>query len=250
MNSKDITVTQPRVRNAVEKQINRIVNPKIETTVKTAVEENKIRTGRVTKVYPYLDKFEVKLHNVNKKVLCKRLHLFGPDLLDLYTPLADRNDFDEKRKEPCIIPRYELSVAVLPIHDDDSKEYLLLGFYQNDELVGLNPAQPGNLKLAALSSEPNQFWIKFGRNGLDLRLPKSTVTKVGALNKDMKYITYADSTEVYTKNECYNKTECYNKMECYNKQEVYTKEEVDELIAEKVAEVLETLGVDDNDTTN
>ena len=245
MNSKDITVTQPRARNAVEKQISKVVNPKITSAVKTAVEENKIRTGRVTKVYPYLDKFEVKLHNVNKRVLCKRLHLFGPDLLDLYTPLADRKEFDTKRKEPCIIPRYELSVLVLPIHDDDSNEYLLLGFYQNDELVGLNPAQPGNLKLASLSSETNQFWIKFGRDGLDLRLPKSTVTKIGALDKDMEDINYADSTKVYTKDECYNKTECYNK------QEVYTKEEVDELIAEKVAEAIAELqGEDTNDTTS
>ena len=63
----------------------------------------------------------------------------------------------------------------------------------------------------------------------------------------MEDITYADSTDVYTKDECYNKEEvynkeeCYNKNECYNQQEVYTKEEVDELIAEKVAEAVEQI---------
>ena len=42
----------------------------------------------------------------------------------------------------------------------------------------------------------------------------------------MEEVDYADSTNVYTKQEVYNKTE------------VYTKEEVDELISKAIAEAL------------
>lgn len=246
MKANDITVTDARMKQALSIPVNNIVNETVPQMIRRATDTVSIRTGVVTKMYPYLDKFEVNLDNSEDTVLCKRLHLFGPDLWDLYTPLADRKEVNKKH-EPYYVPRFKMHCAVLNIHDEDSTEHLLLGFFPNEELVGLNPAQPGNLKLSSLSSEVNQFWIKFGKDGLDLRLPKSTATKVGKLDNDMEDITYADSTDVYTKDECYNKEEvynkeeCYNKNECYNQQEVYTKEEVDELIAEKVAEAVEQI---------
>ena len=92
----------------------------------------------------------------------------------------------------------------------------------------MNPASPGNIKLASRGGT-NQFWIKFGSDGLDLRLPKATTTNVGDMNKNMLPVEYASSDTVYTK------------------AEVYTKEEVDELIAQKIAEVL---GEEEDDTTN
>lgn len=239
MKSKNVTVTDARVKQAFHNRVTEVIDSVVPEMINRAVENASVRTGVVTKVYHYLDKFEVKLDNSNQKVLCKRLHLFGKDLIDLYTPLADSYGINDKTKEPYYIPRFELHCAVLNIHDDDSNEHLLLGFYPNEELIGLNPAKPGNLKLTSLCSENNQFWIKFGRDGLDLRLPKPLLTKVGDLDKNMEDITYADSTKVYTKEEC------------YNKQEVYTKEEVDELIREKVAEAIEEIQEENgnNDTT-
>ena len=83
----------------------------------------------------------------------------------------------------------------------------------------MNPASPGNFKIISIGGT-NQFWIKFGADGLDLRLPKAATLNVGDMDKNMEEVDYADSTNVYTKDE------------------VYTKEEVDELIAQKIAEAL------------
>ena len=175
----------------------------ITQTIQKTEEKLSLKTGVVTKYYPYLDKAEVKLDQNKKKVLCKILHKYGGDILDLYTPLAESKTLCNKLKEPCIIPRSRLHVVVLNISDADSKEHLLLGYYQNKELVGLNPAQPGNLKLT-YSNDLNQFWIKFGRDGLDLRLPSRAKTKVGKLNPDMKVVEYTATDSVYTKEQIDN----------------------------------------------
>ena len=67
----------------------------------------------------------------------------------------------------------------------------------------MNPAQPGNLKLTSLN-DLNQFWIKFGRDGLDLRLPSRAKTKVGTLNQNMKVVEYTATDSVYTKEQIDN----------------------------------------------
>ena len=250
MNSKDITVTQPRARNAIEKQVSKIVTPQIETKVEKAVADDRIRTGIITKFYPYWDKAEVKLDNVKEIVLCKILHRYGGDMMDFYTPAHYKKIYDEKRREVAIIPKAAHHVCVLRIHDADSVENLILGYYQNKDIVGFEPAAPGNLNLMSIN-DTNIYWINFGAKGLELRLSSKPTFISGNLPSRMDDFDYADSTNVYTKDECYNKKECYNKTECYNKQEVYTKEEVDELIAEKVAEALAELqGADNNDATD
>ena len=225
---KKSTITQGRMEQAIERAVERVAGPSITQEINDVVKEERIRTGVVTKFYHYLDKVEVELDNSNEKVLCKILHRYGGDMIDLYTPSADAVLFCDERKEPYVRTRGAVHCLVLNIHDSDSEEWLLLGYYQNEELVGLNPASPGNIKLASRGGT-NQFWIKFGSDGLDLRLPKATTTNVGDMNKNMLPVEYASSDTVYTK------------------AEVYTKEEVDELIAQKIAEVL---GEEEDDTTN
>ena len=201
MDSKYITATEGRLASSFEKVVNQhIDNYNIPEKIQDAVDNVKIRTGTVTKFYPYLDKFEVQLHHNKKRVLCKRLHLFGGELLDLFTPNIDRWEYDDKLKERYGVPRGALYVPVLNIHDDDSNEHLMLGFYQNKELIGLNPARPGNLKLVTRGGV-NQYWIKFGYDGLDLRLPSNMTKKVGEMDKDMEEIFHPNSNEVYTKEE-------------------------------------------------
>lgn len=231
---KGSTITQGRMEQAIEHAVNRVAGPQISQQIEDSVEKQIVHTGRVIKFYHYLDKALVELDSTGEKVLCKRLHLFGGDLLDLYTPTADRVGYCDDLHEPCVFPRGELHCLIVNINDRDSEEYLLLGFYLNKELVGLNPASPGNFKIA-LRGGTNQFWIKFGFNGLDLRLPDTVTTNVGNMAKDMNNIDYADSSKVYTKEEVYNKTE------------VYTKEEVDELISNAIAEFL---GEEQDDTTD
>ena len=219
---KDITITQGRAKKSFENVFNNLIMGKITDKIDKTVEKERIRTGVITKFYPYLDKAEVKLDNLDKKVLCKILHRYGGDIIDFYTPLENEQIFDDNLKEPAIIPRSNQHVCVLQIHDADSTENLILGYYNNEEVVGYDPAQPGNLKFMSLT-ESNLYWIKFGRDGLEFRLPSQPEFVSGDLDSDMEEINYADSENVYTKDE------------------VYTKAEVDELIAEKIAEALESL---------
>lgn len=226
--SKDLVITEGRAKKAFDDAATRVIMPTVDEKIKSSVEDERLRTGVIRKFYPYLDKAEVKFDNVNKKVLCKVLHRFGGELLDLFTPNLDRWGFDDKLRERYIVPRGAIHVVVANLHDADSEEHLILGSYQNEELVGLNPATPGNFKIATRGGH-NQFWIKFGYDGLDIRLPGSSTMKVGEMDVDMTEVQYADTNDVYSK------------------EEVYTKEEVDELIQKAIAEAL---GEDDtNDTT-
>ena len=225
MNVQDITVTKGRAQTAVKNAFQQSVSQEINNQLNTAIENERIRTGVITKFYPYLDKAQVQLDNVNKKIICKVLHRYGGDLIDFYTPLESEKSFCDDLKEPCIIPRAQQHVCVLQISDQDSSENLILGYYQNNEIVGFDPAKPGNTKIMSLT-EANNFWLEFGRDGLDIRLPSETKSEVGRLKQDMHPVTYAKSDEVYGKDEVYNKTEVYPRTD------VYTKSEVDELIEE------------------
>lgn len=228
MNSNEITVTQGRLNQALSTAIKKTdVGTHINQQIQDAVENVMIRTGIITKFYPFLDKAEVKLDFDDSLILCKILHRYGGDILDFYTPLESEKIFDDELKEPAIIPRSPQNVCVLRIHDNDSEENLILGYYQNEEIVEYNPAAPGNIKLMSLN-EVNPYWIKFGIDGLEFRLPKSLNMEVGDLEENMKDFNYANSDNTYTKDE------------------VYTKEEVDELIKNAIEEAL---GDDENTNT-
>jgi len=204
MNVKDITVTKGRAKEAIEGGVTKVFGTKVSNQINNAVAEERIRTGVITKFYPYLDKAEVKLDNVNKKIICKILHRFGGDLIDFYTPSSSEKSFDDNLKEPCIIPRAAQHVCVLSIHDADSAENIILGYYQNEEVVGMKPAEPGNMKLTSIT-EPNLYWLQFGKDGLDLRLPKQATTNVGVTPNTMENVEYTQKGDVYTKDEVDNK---------------------------------------------
>lgn len=199
MKSDNVTVTQARMKQALNQRLGRVIENNTQKVITKEVESLQIRTGIITKFYPYWDKAEVELDNTDKKVLCKILHRFGGELTEYYTPAGDEI-FDDGRKEKCIIPRAELHCLIVNINDEDSNEYLLLGFYENEELVGVNPASEGNIKIVTRGGT-NQFWIKFGYDGLDLRLPDSITATTGALDEEMIENKYANSDDVYTKEE-------------------------------------------------
>lgn len=235
-NSKNITATQGRLTSNINNLVrNSINNSGIEQRIMASAESSKPHSGVVVKFYPHLDKALVRLDN-NRDVYCHILHLFGGELLDLFTPLGEKS-FCDTLKEPCVIPRAELHCFVTDIGDKTSREWLLVGYYNSEELIGINPAEPGNVKIVTRGGM-NQYWIKFGYDGLDLRLPDTASINVGEMNDDMEEQDYADAGDVYTKEEV------------YNKEEVYTKEEVDELIQNAINEALNNTEEDDtNDTT-
>lgn len=203
--SKNVTVTEGRTKEAIFNVFNKTLTPQIKNDVKNAVENERIKTGVITKYYPYLDKAEVKLDETKKTVLCKILHRFGGDMIDFYTPLDAEESYDETLKEPCIIPKARHNVCVLQIHDDDSDENLILGYYQDSDVVGFKPATPGNVKLMSIT-EPNLYWVEFGPDGLNLRLPKNPSIEVGTVKDEM------ENGDVYTKKEVDEKLKNNNSM--------------------------------------
>lgn len=224
MKSKNVTVTDARLKDALNNVVEEPMQNIVSNGLSDAIDKVMIKTGVITKFYPFLDKAEVQLDINNQKLFCKILHRYGGDIIDFYTPLEDERGFDIKLQEPYIIPRAQQHVCVLNIHDADSEEHLLLGYYSNEDIVGYDPAKPGNIKIISLG-EDNNYWVKFGRDGFDYRLPSQPTMSVGDLDDDMQDVDYANSDNVYTKNEV------------YNKQEVYTKEEVDELIQNLINEL-------------
>ena len=199
-NSQDIIVTEGRAKKAVDSLTTELMMPKVNDKVKTAVENDRTRTGTITKFYPYIDRAEVKLDNTNEKILCRILHRYGGELIDFFTPLAERVDYDEKLGEKYIVPRVHQNVLVLKIHDDDSQENLVLGYFLKDEVVGFNPASPGNAKLAAIGVT-NDYYIKFGIDGLSYKLPKKSSTEVGYFEDEMQTIEHYTTDETYSKDE-------------------------------------------------
>ena len=229
MDSKYVNATEGTLKILMDNIINNKIDSRnYEKVIEDKCNDLKVKTGVVTKFYPYLDKAEVKLDKSKKKIICKILHRYGGDMIDLYTPIHSERVFDEKLKEPALIPRATNNVCVLQIHDDVNQENLIIGYYQSNDIVGYNPAKPGNIKLMSIT-EPNLYWIKFGRDGLELRLPKKKTTDVGTRPSKMETVEYAEAKNTYTKEQV------------YTKQDLYTKKEVEDLINKKLLELLDNI---------
>lgn len=193
MNSKYITSTEGRLSGMLNNINNNAIEKIVPEKINKAVNDERLRTGVITKFYPYLDKAEVKIDNKNKTVLCKILHRYGGEIMEYYTPLKDSSNYDEKLHEPYIVPRSTQHVLVINIHDADSDENLILGYYQNKEILGYNPAEPGNIKLMCHDGD-NQYWIKFGIDGLDYRGITEPNINVGETADEMNDVNYITDT--------------------------------------------------------
>lgn len=219
MNIDNITITDGRLKRALNNKVKPLVQNESTKIIQKELNNSMLRLGKITKFYPYLDKAEVKLDTNNKKIMCKILHRFGGELLDLYTPLSEKVMVD-RNHEKYIIPRVKQHVCVLNIHNGDSQYHIILGTLRDKDIAGFNPAKPGNMKISAVGVT-NDFYIQFGLDGLKYKLPKKSSTEIGYFEEELQNVDYTDSSEVYTK------------------EEVYTKKEVDDLIAQKIEEALQ-----------
>ena len=192
----NITVTNGRLEKALKTRVEPIIMPQVTKQVNQAVKDSKFQIGVMTKFYPYLDKCEIEVNG--ELVLCKILHRFIGDLCEYYTPVGDE-DYCSTLNEPCIIPMGTLECLILDVNDN-TDEQIMVGFINSEELIGVNPAKQGNLKLVS-RTETNQFWIKFGLDGLDIRSPQAPTTNVGEYDSTMEEVKYTNSNEVYTKAE-------------------------------------------------
>ena len=180
VNSNNITDTSSRLLSNLNNLSQKVYDEQnVGEQISNAVENSMITTGNVVKYYPSLNKSKVKLDNSNKTVLCKNISVIGGDMLCLFTPVGDHT-FCDDLKEPCILPRGSLSAIITPLKD--SEEWLLLGYFNRDELVGFNPSKQGNLKLLAFGSL-GEYSIKFGVDGLKIynngKIEKSEVDYLG-----------------------------------------------------------------------
>lgn len=168
MKSGNITATDARLKKALTNNINSLVTNEITKTITTTVDNSKIRTGVVTKFYPYINKVEVKLDN-GSITICKILHFFSGALLCLFTPDGEEA-FCDNLNQPCIIPLGNLTCLLADINETDSEEYVLLGYYIPEELsTGVTPPNPGNFTINSIGATTTKT-IGFGNEGLKLSL--------------------------------------------------------------------------------
>lgn len=235
--TENITVTDGRMNRALQKRMEPFVQKEATKIVQKELDKSLGRLGKVTKVYPYLDKAEVELKS-KKKVLCRLPHHYAGNIIDLFVPQGER-DFCKKLKEPCIVPFAPIPCVVLKINDADDSEYFIIDYYSSSkELLYISPPSPGHVRLTCMTAT-NETYVEFGGKGLQVLSSKPLKISHGVFEDDVTKVDYADASKVYTKEEC------------YNKKEVYTKEEVDELIAKKIEEALnnadEPVGEDNDD---
>lgn len=233
--SSNITATDGRVIRSIEPIIHSVVDTKMEKEVKKEIDKTKIHLGVLTKYYPYIDKAEVKVNN--ELIVCKILHRMHGSLVDFFTPEGDK-DFCEKLKEPCIIPRGELDCLVADINDN-TKEQLLLGYFLKNDVIYTTPANPGHYRIVDLSAT-NEYGLDIGVGDIQLNSNEGVTFTEGFVAKENKNIVYANSENVYTKNDVYKKSEVYKKSL------VYTKEEVDELIKKAIDDFRKEIFPDDD----
>lgn len=230
--TENITITDGRLNRALKQRINPYVSQTATKIVNESQEKSMPRMGKITKVYPYLDKAEVLLLSSKKKVLCRLPHNYVGDIIDFHTPQGTR-EYCEKLKEPCIIPLGAMHCIVLKIHEKDSSEYFIANYYHPKEITKISIPKQGNMRLICRTST-KEAYLEFGMNGLNVVSTKKPKTSYGTFKNDNTDVNYADEDNVYTK------------------EEVYTKKEVDELIAQKIEEALKnvTNEGDDYDPTS
>ena len=212
MNSKNITVTEGKFLSKLDKINQNSIEKTVPQAITTALEDVRIRTGIIVRFYPYIDKAKVRLNGSERSIICKILHRFGGDLIDFYTPLAYGVGYDDEVHEKYITPKFSQNVCVLNIHNDDSDEYLILGYFQNEDIVGFNPAKPGNVKIMSVCEDKNEYWIKFGKDGFNYRLPHKPKIQVGDVHDEEGVLdfNYANNEDTYTKEEVDSLLEVYN----------------------------------------
>lgn len=191
MKSNNITVTDGRLLNAWKKVNDSTQETTISKEIQDAVQESKIKTGTITCYFPWLDKCRVKLDDSNTSKICKILHRCWGDVIDFYTPQGE-SSFDEELNEPCVLPLEQSHCLIVDINDN-SDEWLFLGFYNALGSMFNKPANPGEWKLTNVGAT-DSFYLKFGNTTFEV------VTSNGVEITE-KSFQESNTVEYYTKAE-------------------------------------------------
>lgn len=201
--SGDIPVTDYRVMKSL-KNVNDVLNKSSTSElIKKEINNSKIRIGKATRFYSYIDKVEVELSDGEKK-LCKVLHHVFSELIDFWTPEGDRQ-YDEQLDEIYFVPRTVLNCLILDIKKEDSEDWLLLGYYFANDVTNVKIAEPGHICLTNIMGA-NDYHIDFGEGDLNLLVHDIKIEK--GLHKDItnladEYVKKEDTdlSKYYTKDE-------------------------------------------------
>lgn len=192
MNPDNITVTDERLFEAFTNMSRAVDERKnLRKVIKSEVDKSKIYKAVVKRYYPYLDKVEVKITATGSKVMCKILHRLSGNMIDSFIPEGERV-FDDKLKEPCIVPRSECECLVAQIIGDS--DWVLLGYFYNRNLAGIPLASNGEYRLNNILGASLNY-LCFGNGKLDIKTVDNIKTITGVLD-DTKKVEYYSKEEV------------------------------------------------------
>jgi len=200
-------VTDARVKKALYGHFKTFIDDEnIPEQITKSIEEHNIKSGRVIEFYQFLDKALIKLSNGNE-VEAWVLHRCMGSIIDMYTPEGEQVISDEKH-EPCIIPKYELKALVAELGND---EFVLLGYYNPNMVGAFSPPLAGEYTVRTLTDT--------SQGGLTVNPQEITLTSNNGpsfVERDLgesTTIDYANSKDIYTKDEVYKKSQTYNKTQ-------------------------------------
>lgn len=200
-------VTDGRVRKSLHGQFKNFLDDEnIPEQITKQIENHGIKKGRVLEVYHYLDMSLIELSN-KEQVEAYHLHRCLGSIVDLYTPEGELG-FSEKKKEPCILPKYDLKCLVAEVGKD---EYVLLGYYNPNMVGAFSPADIGTYLIKTIT-DTSQGGLKVAPQEIKLTSNNGVSFKEQDLGESTD-IVYADSKNTYTKSEVYKKSQTYNKTE-------------------------------------
>lgn len=151
------TITDATLFNAFKKVTKKSISDEIKQEIKKQVSASMIHTAKLVEYYQWLNKAKVLVNG--KPVICKVLTRCGGSVVDLFTPLGT-DDFDEKMKEPCVVPFDYLDCLVVDINSGDN-EWLLLGYFMTGSMVITTPAEKGDYKIARVDAlEQQEFTMR------------------------------------------------------------------------------------------
>lgn len=197
MTSQSKTDTDGRLKKLLKTRVGDQILDSTDKKITQAIDDASIKSGIVTKFYPYLDQAEIKLKN-NKKIVAKMSHNFMGSIRDYYTPDGYKS-YCKTLNEPCIIPRDTLNCFVAPV-DDDEVKWIFLAYFNKDAIVGFTPPGSGCMKIFNFRAT-NEDYLEFCGDGLKLMARKPVKLECGEYSDDISEIHYAEVENVYSKEE-------------------------------------------------
>lgn len=205
MKSDNITITDGRVKSALYIPFKEFLdNEKISEQITKNIEEHSIKKGKVLEVYHYLDKSLVKLSD-GTEVEAWHLHRCFGNIVDLFTPEGEQI-FSEKKKEPCIFPKFDLKCLVAEV---GKSEYVLLGYYNPNMVGAYSPADKGSYLVKTLT-DTSQGGLKVSPQDIKLTSNNGVSFKEQDMGKSTE-INYANSKDIYNKKDVDTKFSNYKK---------------------------------------